>query len=72
MRALFLRDPHNALCVLCGRPAKVVDHIRPHRGNLELYYDRTNWQALCLHCHAVKSAKERAKDGDRLEPHTST
>jgi 5-methylcytosine-specific restriction protein A len=59
MRLMFLRDPHNALCVVCGAPATVVDHRHPHRGNYELYMDQANWQALCQRCHARKSATER-------------
>ncbi|TVO75127.1 HNH endonuclease signature motif containing protein [Sedimenticola selenatireducens] len=32
-------------------PSAVVDHINPHRGNLELFWDKSNWQALCKQCH---------------------
>lgn len=54
----------NALCVECGKhgvtkAATCVDHIVPHRGNAELFWDRDNWQALCDECHARKSAGER-------------
>ncbi|TPW30330.1 HNH endonuclease, partial [Martelella alba] len=46
----------------CGAPAVVVDHIRPHRGNDDLFWDRANWQPLCRHCHnSAKQAEERAK-----------
>lgn len=31
--------------------ATVVDHKIPHRGDLSLFWDRKNWQALCKHCH---------------------
>ena len=39
------------LCVLCERegkltPANVVDHIKPHKGNKELFWDESNWQSL--------------------------
>lgn len=43
------------LCALCmkvhGRvvPATVADHIRPHRGNRELFEGPL--QSLCKHCH---------------------
>lgn len=51
------------LCVHCqekGRltPSKVVDHIIPHKGNKELFWQRRNWQALCLSCHSTKTARE--------------
>ena len=38
--------------------ATVVDHIRPHRGDRELFWDGTNWQSLCKRCHDVKTASE--------------
>ncbi|WP_458462413.1 HNH endonuclease signature motif containing protein [Paenibacillus sp.] len=38
--------------------ATVVDHIKPHRGDKTLFWDRNNWQALCRQCHAIKTAKE--------------
>lgn len=54
---------HNPLCVSCqsaGKvtPAGVVDHIQPHRGNLDLFWDQGNWQALCKKCHDTKTASE--------------
>lgn len=55
---------NNPLCVQCekdGRTtaAAVTDHIKPHRGNLELFWDESNWQALCHSCHNSKSGRER-------------
>ena len=51
------------LCEKCkaeGRYTKatVADHIIPHRGNRELFWNRDNWQALCKHCHDVKTMTE--------------
>jgi len=40
------------------RPATLVDHIIPHRGDNNLFWDEDNWQALCTECHAIKTAKE--------------
>jgi 5-methylcytosine-specific restriction endonuclease McrA len=40
------------------RLAQVTDHIRPHKGNEELFYDQTNWQPLCKSCHDRKTALE--------------
>jgi len=31
--------------------ATIVDHIVPHRGDDKLFWDRSNWQALCKPCH---------------------
>lgn len=39
-------------------PAKCVDHIRPHKGDQDLFWDRHNWQALCKRCHDHKTATE--------------
>lgn len=54
------------LCEYCKRQGKVtlatiMDHIKPHRGDLELFWDRTNWQSLCKDCHdSIKAAEERS------------
>jgi len=42
----------------CGRLANEVDHVIPHRGSLELFWDSANWQALCRPCHTRKTARE--------------
>ena len=55
------------LCVMCARagiatPATVVDHIKPHRGDRALFWNRANWQPLCAHCHnSHKQRQERAE-----------
>ena len=51
------------LCVNCLKEgltviADVVDHIKPHKGDKELFWNRSNWQSLCKSCHDRKSAKE--------------
>ena len=48
------------LCIECQRngkftPATVVDHILPHRGDEDLFWDESNWQPLCKHCHDRKT-----------------
>lgn len=60
-RLRFLRE--NPLCVSCRRQgrltaATVVDHIVPHRGDEDRFWDRSNWQALCARCHNKKTAAE--------------
>ena len=55
--------------------AKVVDHIKPHRGDLDLFWDEDNWQSLCKRCHDIKTATEdrrRTPQGgrDRSSPKT--
>ena len=51
------------LCVRCQLAgilvkATVVDHIKPHRGDVELFWDESNWQSLCKSCHDRKTMKE--------------
>lgn len=53
------------LCALCARQgittaATVVDHIRPHDENYDLFWDSDNWQSLCATCHSgIKAMQER-------------
>lgn len=54
---------HHPLCVACEakgiiKAAEVVDHIKPHKGNKILFWDKKNWQALCKQCHDRKTATE--------------
>lgn len=56
---------HHPLCVACqaeGRVirATIVDHIVPHRGDMKLFWDKTNWQPLCKRHHQSKTAQEQA------------
>jgi 5-methylcytosine-specific restriction protein A len=55
-RAWFLAQ--NCACRECGRAATVVDHIRPHRGDYDLFWDELNHQPLCKRCHDQKTARE--------------
>lgn len=45
-------DPH------CTLLTDVTDHRVPHRGDPVLFWDRANWQPMCLSCHARKTATE--------------
>ena len=67
-RATYLH--RHPLCVICEVDGRVeasttVDHRTPHRGDMRLFWDRENWQALCKPCHDSKTARE---DG-RWAPH---
>lgn len=65
---LFLAShPYCAECTRQGRRtlATEVDHIKPHRGNLKLFWDRNNWQGLCHCCHSTKTAKEDGGFGNK-------
>ena len=62
-RAEHLRS--SPLCVMHQRrkllvPATVVDHIKPHRGDLTLFWDRNNWQSLCKLCHDSAKARQES------------
>jgi len=61
-RLIFLK--RNPLCVHClakgvTTSANEVDHIIRHSGSDDpLFWDRTNWQALCKSCHSTKTRRE--------------
>jgi 5-methylcytosine-specific restriction protein A len=51
------------VCVHCTQKggigaATVTDHIVPHKGDKDLFWDRDNWQPLCKRHHDIKTAKE--------------
>lgn len=48
------------LCVMCqeqGRvvAASVVDHIKAHKGDQQLFWDPTNHRAVCKPCHDART-----------------
>ena len=54
-------EPYCRYCKQIGifKEANVVDHIKPHKGDTRLFWDKSNYQALCTHCHqAHKRRKE--------------
>ncbi|MCC8013656.1 MAG: HNH endonuclease [Eubacterium sp.] len=59
-KAFLQEHPICEICKSKGRYTKatVVDHIIPHRGNRELFWDRSNWQSLCKSCHDTKTMTE--------------
>ena len=62
-RKAFLAS--NPLCAGCARQgritvATIVDHIIPHKGDLQAFWDKANRQGLCENCHNVKTASEGA------------
>lgn len=49
-------------CTLCDLPGDTVDHITPHQGNPDLFFDSSNLQTLCKRCHdAVTTLESRLK-----------
>ena len=66
----FLAD--NPFCVECLKydrltAATVIDHVTPHKGDQELFWDLDNHQALCEQCHNKKSASKDGGFGRRIE-----
>lgn len=55
---------YEPLCRMCERMGRVtagntVDHIKPHKGDIELFFDADNLQTLCTPCHsALKQMEE--------------
>ena len=46
-------------CQICGSNYKLaVDHIQPHRDNLDLFLDPNNLITLCKVCHDNKTRQE--------------
>lgn len=79
LRAAHLcANPFCAMCRKQGRvvTATVVDHRKPHRGDLGLFWDPANLQGLCqTHHSATKQREERTgvaagydADGMPLDP----
>lgn len=49
----------------CTLVTELVDHIVPHRGDTQLFWDMANWQPMCRHCHAIKTAAETLTADER-------
>ena len=70
-RDAFLAE--NRVCVICDKycrvePSTIMDHIRPHRDDYDLFWGVDNWQALCEYHHNQKTATE---DGGMGNPERS-
>jgi 5-methylcytosine-specific restriction protein A len=60
MRKAILDE--NPLCVECLKHRRItvatdVDHIKPHRGDPEVFFDSSNLQPLCKSCHSAKTLR---------------
>jgi len=62
-RLSFLSE--HPLCTYCQRRGRIttstiVDHIIPHKNDLTLFWDESNWQPLCQSCHdEIKQRQEK-------------
>ncbi len=64
---LFVLQRDKYTCKDCGKLANEVDHIIPHKGNSELYYDTDNMVSRCKSCHARKTVKEDGGFGNAVK-----
>ena len=60
---MYLRAHPLCMCPDCAAlpvplPANVVDHIVPHKGDMELFWDPENHQSMSKSCHDRKTARE--------------
>jgi 5-methylcytosine-specific restriction protein A len=61
-RQKFQEQPFCVECEKQGRYVQwfrggVLDHIIPHRGNLDMFYDYNNLQGLCWSHHSAKTGR---------------
>ena len=49
--------PTCRICSMAGRTSAStqVDHIQPHKDDPKLFWDVSNWQAICRRCHGKKT-----------------
>ena len=68
-RVFLIDDPFCCRCEQDNRlvPAAIVDHIEPHKGDYDLFWDEDNHQALCKRCHDIKTATEDGGFGRKLK-----
>ena len=65
----YLREhPLYEICKRNGKyvQATVVDHIKPHRGDSKLFWDKSNWQSF------VRAVMIKKRDGLTVNLHTVT
>lgn len=71
-RSLYLKQHPICECDECKklnrvRAATVVDHDKPHKGNKELFWDKTNWRAMAKECHDRKTATQDGGFGNAIK-----
>lgn len=76
--AQLAKEPLCRMCAAKGKTtaATVVDHIKPHRGDLYTFADPDNLQSLCKTCHDSEKQSDEIRgyskacgiDGWPLDP----
>lgn len=64
--AAFLAKPENGSCYYCGEPAELVDHAVAHKGDMKLFWDRSNWRPSCARCNRRKNARYEGGFGNPI------
>lgn len=60
-RVRYLKEhPLCKHCLSIGKltPTQEIDHIKPHQGDKDLFWNESNLQPLCKSCHSTKTARE--------------
>lgn len=65
-KAFLLEHP---LCWYCEQydrttASQCVDHIVAHKGDMVLFWDRSNWRAACVPCNSRKAVEEEGAFGN--------
>ncbi|TYB85523.1 HNH endonuclease signature motif containing protein [Oceaniovalibus sp. ACAM 378] len=60
-RDLFLKINDRCAWPGCRALATLVDHIVAHKGDMRLFWDRSNWQPLCTSCHNRRKQKQESR-----------
>lgn len=59
LRNEYITD--DSQCSICGSREQLhLDHIAPHRGVIDLFFNEDNLCCLCASCHRIKTAQEIA------------
>jgi 5-methylcytosine-specific restriction protein A len=64
---VFLARPENRYCACgCGQVAEMVDHKVAHKGDMRLFWDRSNWQPMTRRCNSRKAVREEGAFGNPI------
>ena len=58
---------HNSYCYCCSNKATVVDHIRAHKGDTDLFENTSNHIPMCKGCHDYVTGKFDRYDEPKTE-----
>ena len=65
----FLALPGNRFCACgCGQLADMVHHNIAHKGDMRLFWDRSNWAPYNSRCNSRECASREGGFGNELRP----